>query len=144
MAEFDLNDPRDYNQACDYIQKGVENKWKVEIKRCIKKRTSEQRGYLHFLISYVALQYGCTAAYMKEVYLKQHACPHIFDTGKVDRGGNPIYRSESTLTSIEESNVIQNFRDWASIGGIETPDPEDRESIKFCKQQIERNQQYGV
>ena len=53
MAEFDLNDPRDYMQACDYIQKGVENKWKVEIKRCIKKRTSEQRGYLHFLTIWV-------------------------------------------------------------------------------------------
>lgn len=141
---FDLADPRDYMQVFDYIQKGVDNKWKIEVKRHVKGRTSEQRGYLHFLISYVAMRYGCTAAYMKEVYLKQYACPHIFDTGEKDRGGNNIYRSEASLSSVEESNVIQNFRDWAAIGGIETPEPDDRESIKYCKLEIERNQQFGV
>lgn len=142
MAVYDCKDPRDYMQAFDLVQKACNEGFSLEIKRHRKGRSSQQRKYLHFLIRYIAFEYGCTEIYMKEHYLKREICSSIFQTGKVDREGNPQYRSESSLSVTEEMSVINNLRQWASMGGIETPDPDDHVSLKFCEQQVEHNEQW--
>lgn len=140
MAIYDCKNPTDYMAAFDLVQKAVKEGVSLEIKKHRKGRTSQQRKYLHFLIRYIAYEYGCTEVYMKEHYLKREICSSIFKTGRCDREGNPQYRSESSLSVTEEMSVIHNLRVWASMGGIETPDPDDRRSRRFCEQQLEKNE----
>ncbi len=144
MAVYRPNDPRDYMEIMNMINDARDNDKELEIKKYRKSRTSNQRKYLHFLIRWVASEYGCTSTYMKEFYLKQVIAPFIFDTGNVDRAGNKVFRSESTLKVDEECNVIQCLRDWAALGNIETPDANDRMEILYCEKQIEKQTSFGI
>lgn len=139
---YDLNDPRDYLDACTVFEKACQEKRKIEIRSPRRVRTSQQNRFYHFMLRYFACQYGCTETEASEIYMKRQACPHIFERTIMNRFGNTIktYRSSSKLSSEEMSSAIRNFMAWSSIGGIEIPDPEDTQSIKFCEREIERNQ----
>ena len=139
---YDLNDPRQYLEATDHLQQAAAQRWIIEIKRWRKPRTNKQNNYLHFLCQYFASEYGCTTADAKEVYLKRHACPHIFAETVVNRHGQSITRFKSTadLNTSETSAAIRNFIDWAASGGIELPLPEDNAFIRHAEYEIDRNQ----
>lgn len=139
---YDLNDPRDYLDACKVFETACDKKSKIDIRRHSRERTSPQNRFYHFMLRYFALQYGCTETEASEIYMKRQACPQIFEQEKKNRFGNVIktYRSSADLSSSEMSSAIRNFMAWSSIGGIEIPDPEDRESIRWCEKEIERNQ----
>ena len=79
-------------------------------------KTPNQNAYLHVLMRIVASETGHTEEYVKQVYLKKYACPHIFrktetnnDTGEIDT----YYRSESSLSISEVWAVINDFIIWA-------------------------------
>lgn len=139
---YDLNDPRDYLEASKVFSDACEQKRKIELRRPRKSRSSSQNRYYHFMLRYFAVQYGCTETEASEIYMKRQACPMIFGRTKTNRLGREIqtYRSSADLSVEEMSSAIRNFRAWATIGGIEIPDPEDTASIRWCEREIERNE----
>ena len=139
---YNLNDPRDFLEASDFFNSACRDKIKIEMRHPKKTRTSPQNRFYHFMLRYFALQYGCTETEASEIYMKRQACPQIFEQTKINRFGNEIktYRSSADLSSSEMSSAIRNFMAWSSIGGIEIPDPDDQQSIKWCEREIERNQ----
>lgn len=138
---FDLNDPRDFLEASNVFEEACRKKCRIEIRSPRKRRTSPQNRFYHFMLQYFAVQYGCTETEASEIYMKRQACPQIFEQTKVNRFGNEIktYRSSADLSSSEMSSAIRNFMAWASIGGIEIPQPDDRAAIHFCQREIERS-----
>ena len=139
---FDMNDPRDYIQALDTVQKAVQDKARIEIRRPRTARSGRQNNYYHFMLRYFASEYGCTVNEASEIYMKRQACPHIFEREKTNRLGRRIktYRSSAELTVEEMSSAMRNFRAWAEMGGIQIPEPDDYAAIKYCERQIERNE----
>lgn len=139
---YDLNDPRQYLEATDHLQKAASLHWIVEIKRWMKPRTNKQNNYLHFLCQYFASEYGCTTADAKEVYLKRQACPHIFAETVTNKHGETItrYKSTAELNIAETSAAIRNFIDWAAVGGYELPMPDDKAFVRHAEYEIDKHQ----
>lgn len=140
---FDLNDPRQYLEATEYLQEAASKHWVVTLARKIKPKTTRQNNYLHFLCQYYATQYGCTASEAKEIHLKRYAAPGIFREYVENQKGVVIerYRSVATLSAAEISSAIRNFIDWAlSQGGIELPEPDDMAFRRHAEKEIERCQ----
>lgn len=163
---YDLNDPREYLQAKECLErmkekarpvvfevKTEDNKAldallqtatslhaEISINQPRRARTKPQNSYLHFLCQYFASEYGCTTAEAKEVYLKRQACPEIFQRYVINKQGKTIttYRSTADLTLDETSSAIRNFIAWAAIGEIDLPLPEDKPFIRFAENQISR------
>ena len=163
---YDLNDPREYLQAKEclermkgrgrpvrleietddfslldkLVQYSASLHLEIELNQKRRARTLPQNSYLHFLCAYFAAEYGCTMAEAKEVYLKRQACPEIFARHVTNKRGQVIttYRSMTDLTLDETSSAIRNFIAWAAIGEIELPLPEDKAFIRYATNEIQR------
>lgn len=163
---YDTNDPREYLQAkeclgrmkdrgrpvrievetddfnaLDSILQHISSlHLEVQINQKRRPKTLPQNSYLHFLCQYFASEYGCTTAEAKEVYLKRQACPEIFAHRIINKQGKCVttYRSTADLTIDETSSAIRNFIEWAAIGGIPLPLPEDKGFVRYAENEIER------
>jgi len=141
---IDCNDPNDVLELYNLIEEARKKGKKLKVVYDRKQHTDPQRKYLHFALQYFAHCYGCTLVEAKERHLKEYACPELFDSGKVDKGGHKVMRSTSELTDMEYSNAISNFRAYADINGIPVPAPDDRASIRYCEKEIEKTEMYGT
>lgn len=139
---YDLNDPREYMEACDAFQAAVDKKCKIEIRKPRKPRTTKQNSFYWFMLQYFACEYGCTTTEASLIYMKKEACPDIFERTVKNKYGKEFktYRSSADLTSAEMSSAIRNFTAWAAQGGIMIPDPDDHQAIRYCQHVIERNE----
>lgn len=141
---IDCNDPNDVMELYKLIEEARKKSKKLKVTYNRQQHTDPQRKYLHFALSYFAHCYGCTLIDAKEIHLKRYCCPEIFDSGKVDKGGNKVMRSTSELNDIEYSNVISNFIAYGEINGIPIPLPDDKTSIRYCEREIEKTEMYGT
>lgn len=140
MARFKVSDPREYLKALDFINLAKDNDFEIELDKYSPKRSGRQNRFLYFCLAYFAHCYGCTEVESKEIYLKQFACPQIFERRLVDAKGRSAtwYRSTADLSKEEMSQAIRNFRAYASINGIEIPEATDDISIRFCEQEMQQ------
>ena len=146
MTRYKPNDPRDYLAALDFINYAREQDMEIVLDTYSPPRSGKQNRYLYFCLAYFAHCYNCTEAEAKEIYFKRFACPHIFRVDLKDKDGNDIsyYRSTADLNTVEMSNVIRNFIDWAGCQGVEIPEPDDDKSVRYCEREIEKTQSYGT
>jgi hypothetical protein len=163
---YDLNDPREYIQAKECLERMKERgrpvrmmvesddfdaldlllqcaaslHMEIQVNQKRRPKTKPQNSYLHFLCQYFAAEYGCTSAEAKEVYLKRQACPEIFQRHVINKKGKTIttYRSTADLTLEETSSAIRNFIEWSTINGIPLPLPEDKGFVRYAENEIER------
>ena len=146
MARYRPNDPRDYLEILDFINRAKEQGFDVDLKKYYKARSNPQNRYLHLALGYFAHCYGCSLTEAKEIYFKKYACPDIFLVETTDKDGHPVsyYRSTASLNTVEMSNAITNFLAYASCNGIEIPAPNDELGIKYCERQVEKTKIYGT
>lgn len=144
MARYNPQDPRDFLAALDYVNLAKEQGFEITLDRYSPKRSGKQNRFLYFCLAWFAHSYGCTEIESKEIYLKQFACPQIFEVRHVDNQGRSAtyYRSTADLSKEEMAMAIRNFRAYASINGIEIPDANDDISIRWCEQQMQRTKQF--
>ena len=137
---YDLNDPRQYMDALDFIEHAKQNNIQISLENKKQQRTTQQNKYYWLILRYFGLQYGCTKT-EAEYYSKQICNPDIFCRKKKDKEDRIIYivRSTSQLTKQEMISAINNFSVWCSQRQIELPRPEDKEMLRYAEQQVERN-----
>ena len=137
---YDLNDPRQYMDALDFIEHAKQNNIQISLENKKQQRTTQQNKYYWLILRYFGLQYGCTKT-EAEYYFKQICTPDIFCRKKKDKEDRIIYivRSTSQLTKQEMISAINNFSVWCSQRQIELPRPEDKEMLRYAEQQVERN-----
>ena len=137
---YDLNDPRQYMDALDFIEHAKQNNIQISLENKKQQRTTQQNKYYWLILRYFGLQYGCTKT-EAEYYFKQICNPDIFCRKKKDKEDRIIYivRSTSQLTKQEMISAINNFSVWCSQRQIERPRPEDKEMLRYAEQQVERN-----
>ena len=144
MTRYRPNDPREYLAILDFLETAKRNDFEIVLDKYSPKRSGRQNNYLYFCLAYFAHCYGCTEIESKEIYLKQFACPQIFEVIHVDNKGRSAtyYRSTADLSKEEMSQAIRNFRAYASINGIEIPEANDDISIRYCEQEMQRTKNY--
>ena len=137
---YDLNDPRQYMDALDFIEHAKQNNIQISLENKKQQSTTQQNKYYWLILRYFGLQYGCTKT-EAEYYFKQICNPDIFCRKKKDKEDRIIYivRSTSQLTKQEMISAINNFSVWCSQRQIELPRPEDKEMLRYAEQQVERN-----
>lgn len=150
----DLSNPIERDQFRDHINKllshGVEHEqeskpYMVEVKVKRSMRSLSQNSYLHVLISFFALEYGCSTEEAKIDYYKRLCNRDLFVRHKRNKQGKEIstVRSSSELTTDEMSLSITRFRNWSSAeGGIYLPSADEHNYLTYCQQQIENNKDY--
>jgi hypothetical protein len=144
MTRYLPSDPRDYLAALDFLNLAKEQNIEVVLDRYSPKRSGQQNRYLYFCLAWFAHCYGCTEIEAKEIYLKQLACPQLFELRHVDRNGisATYYRSTADLSKDEMAMAIRNFRTYAEINGIEIPEASDNITIRYCEQQMQRTKHF--
>lgn len=144
MAKYRLNDPRDYMQALDAINRAKEGNYELEIGRPKRPRTTKQNAYYWLLIEYFACQYGCTKTEAAEHFFKEECNPDIFVRTGLDRNGNPYSYNLSTTEVDKEtmSSAIRNFIAWSQMRDILLPSEDDYIARSYCEREIERHRNY--
>lgn len=139
MATYNLNDPRQYMQALDFIEYAKQNNVLVTLEKKKESRTTQQNKYYWLVLKYFALQYGCTKT-EAECHFKQIVNPDIFMRSYKDKRGAPmkIIRSTSDLSKQEMISAINNFIVYCGQNQIHIPRPEDQEMIRYAELEIER------
>lgn len=136
MSVYNPNDPRDYLSFIKEFERLKQCKCLIEMKKFHPVATDKQQRYLQFMISYLALKLGDTFySMLREI--QRRVCPHIFYTDETDRQGKRKYKPLGTLNTAEASSVIRNVIDYASVRGIMIPEPEDDESVRICKRELD-------
>lgn len=143
---FDLSNPYTHERYREYTSKLLSDGATVEITRKRPARGMRQNAYLHLILGYFALQYGCSLDEVKVDFYKRTCNHDLFVREKT----NPVtgkkiryLRSTSTLTTAEMSLSIDRFRDWASAeGGIYLPSADDHKMMEFARAEIERAREY--
>lgn len=127
--------------AKKYIEQGV---W-VELKKPSEIRTNQQNKYLHLLIGFFALEYGCGFDEAKIDFFKRTANKQIFERELVNKKGCKVkyLRSTADLTTEEMALAITRFRDWSSaIAGIYLPSADEKSFLMHIQAEMERNKEY--
>lgn len=146
MARYKPTNPADYQEAITFINQAAVQGFEIELKRHTPKRSDPQNKYYHFICSYFAHKYNCTAYEAENVYMKQIAARRVFEKEATDHNGNKVtyFRSSADLDRSEMSYAINNFIAFAESNGIPIPYENDEDAIRYCERQIERTQSYGT
>lgn len=142
MTRYKPSDPRDMLAAMDFLNFAKEQNIEVVLDAYSPPRSGRQNRFLYFCLAYFAHCYGCTEVEAKEIYLKQFACPQIFERRHIDNKGRSAtyYRSTADLSKDEMQMAIRNFRTYAELNDIPIPDSSD--DIRRCEQEMQRTKHY--
>lgn len=140
MATYNLNDPRQYIQALDFIEYAKQNNMLVTLEKKKETRTTQQNKYYWLVLRYFGLQYGCTKT-EAEYHFKHIVNQDIFVLKYKDKRGAQmkITRSTADLSKQEMISAINNFLIYCDQNQIHIPRPEDQEMIRYAELEIERN-----
>ena len=148
MAIFILSDEFDCQKASvrfEYLKgKGAT----IEMTEKKPLRSDKQNRYLHLILGWFALEYGETAAYVKEEFFKRTANPDIFVYEHVNRKTGEVrtaLRSSANLDTREMAIAIERFRNWSSqTAGIYLPAPNEDKFLEQIMRDLEmyNNQLY--
>ena len=131
---YNPKDPMSRKAAYQTFSECMEGEEIFEITRKKVRRTLPQNSYLHLLLAYFALEYGCRKEYAKLEFYKKTVNPDIFVYPRYDRIKDCIVeeiRSSKELTKEEMSLSIERFKIWSvQEAGILLPDAEDKENIQ--------------
>ena len=103
-----------------------------------------QRGYLHLILSWYALEYGETLEYVKQEVFKKQVNKEIFKFDFVNRRTAEVrteYRSTESLDSREMTMAIERFRNFSMLqAGIYLPEPKDLVHLQEIEDEIKKHE----
>lgn len=144
--KYDLHHPASITEAELYFEKLKKQEKFIEIREIRKAMSQSQRGYLHILLTSVAIEYGETLEYVKQVIFKQWINPEIFHSQFANRKTGEIrenWRSTEDLDTKEMTTSIERLRNWASQNmGLYLPEPFEEEQLKALECEAERYAEY--
>ncbi|QYS85443.1 hypothetical protein JJC03_09350 [Flavobacterium oreochromis] len=136
----------DTQRALVKIRQLISQRKTFELTEKRPKRTLSQNNYLHLILSWYALEYGETLAYIKQEVFKKQINQDLFHTEFINRKTGEIrdsWRSSADLSTAELTQAIERFRNYsAKEAGIYLPEPSDLAYIKEIEIQIENNKLY--
>lgn len=141
---YDLNNELQREDFKKRVNELYQKKVIVELTRKFPPRTCPQNKYLHLILSWWAVYYGCSKKHAKEHFFKIHCNEDLFVRQQKAKDGTPYndIRSSSDLTTQEMTLAIQRFRDFCAYQGCYIPSPEEREYLLYVEREIEKQQEF--
>lgn len=145
MALYNPRNPFDmakFNEACKRLL-AQDNLICLKLHR--PRRTNQQNRYLHAILAYFAVEYGCSAEEAKIDFFKRTCNPELFITERIGRRGEKhrSLRSTADLTTSELTTAIERFRNYcASEMGLYIPSPDEHGHLRYIEQLISQNEEF--
>lgn len=142
---YDLHNPLDRERLKKRIGRLMDGESAiVELTEKKPQRSRAQNSYLHLLLGELALQTGNTIEWVKVEYYKKECNRDLFVTRRADKmlGTAEVLRSSADLTTDEMTLSIERLKKWASEGGIDLPDAEDRAWLDYIEKEITNNRMW--
>ena len=140
--KYRLSNPTEAGQALQYLSKLTGDGKLVEIKEVKPKRSMPQNNYLHSLLTIFGSHFGYTLDEAKLLY-KRDINPSIYVYEKEHRGKTFTFiRSSADLSRDEMARSIDKLKEWSKIGGLELPDAEDEDKLRYYENQAQATQHY--
>ena len=142
---YDLKNPFDREKYKEYSESLIKQRAIVELKRKRPNRSLSQNAYLHVILSYFGVEYGCSMDEVKLDFFKRLCNKTLFERTITNKQGKEIkiLRSSDDLDSMEMTTAIERFRNWSSaVAGIYLPSPDEDSFILHIQKEIERNKEF--
>lgn len=116
----------------------------VELTRKFPTRSNQQNRYLHLILSWWGIYYGCSKDYAKRHFFKWECNKDVFIATRIAKNGEQYdeFRSSADLTTEEMTLAIQRFRDFCAYQGCYIPSPDEHEYLLFIEREIAKNQEF--
>jgi hypothetical protein len=108
-------------------------------------RSLPQNRYLHLILGWFGLEYGCSLEFVKTEFFKRKCNGDIFVETVNDRllGNVNTLKSSAAIDTGLMTTAIERFRNWsASEAGIYLPEPNEDEFLKAIEQEINRHKNW--
>jgi len=135
---YDLKNDDEYEEAKNFIMANYARDKMVEIKVVRPTRSLKSNSYLHLLLQICANEWGYSLPEIKTIW-KRNISPNTFVYHKNDI---PFIRSSADLNDKEMSEAIEQLKRYSSENGLDLPDPEDEDKIRYYTNQIQTNERY--
>lgn len=140
-----------YNLADELDRERGQTKWNALLKKGAmvelteqRKRSLNQNAYLHVLLGVLAMEFGESIEYCKQMIFKRLINPQTFVQNVQDRfvGETQVIRSSRDLTAEEMNICIDRLKKWAYEQGVYLPDAGETEKIQIIEWQIAKLSRY--
>ena len=125
-------------EAFNYLTQLTGREAIVEVKRVSPGRSLQQNAYYHLLLGIFGLEFGWSIEEAKVLH-KREVSPTIF---VYEKNGVKFLRSSADLDSKEMSDSIEQLKKYSAEHGLELPDAEDDNKLRFYENMIEREGKY--
>lgn len=141
---YDLNNEFHREDFLKRVNELCTKKCIVELTRKSPQRTCQQNKYLHLIISWWAVHYGCSKDYAKRHFFKYICNGELFVVVRQSKDGTSYkeLRSSADLNTEEMTLAIQRFRDYCAYHGCYIPSPEEQQYLVFVEREIEKNKEF--
>jgi hypothetical protein len=140
---YNLKSEIDKTKARKRFSELIEKDTIIELKEK-RRRGSQQNRYLHLILGWYGLEYGCSMDYVKLEYFKKLVNKDLFIFQKEVKNGKTIeeIKSSADLDSVEMTEAIDCFRNWSSSdngGNIYLPSPNEQSFLDEIEVLISQN-----
>lgn len=142
---YDLKNPYDIGKFKDRVVELINQRAVVDLTKKNPNRSLSQNAYLHLILGFFAVEYGCSLDEVKLDFFKRKCNKEIFERRVTNKQGKEIttLRSSTDLDTMEMTTAIERFRNWSvSVAGIYLPSPNEDQFLIHVSQEIERNKAY--
>lgn len=142
---YDLKNPYDIGKFKDRVVELINQRAVVDLTKKNPNRSLSQNAYLHLILGFFAVEYGCSLDEVKLDFFKRKCNKEIFERRVTNKQGKEIttLRSSADLDTMEMTTAIERFRNWSvSVAGIYLPSPNEDQFLIYVSQEIERNKAY--
>ena len=141
---YDLDNPYQREEFKGRVNELYRQRKLVQLTCKTPPRTLSQNSYLHLIISWWGLHYGCSAEYAKRHFFKIACNSDIFVVEKAARDGERYkdLRSSASLDTGEMTLAIQRFRNYCASHGCYIPSPEEREYLLYVQRETGKNREF--
>lgn len=141
---YDLNNEYQREDFKRRVNELYEKKVVVELTRKFPTRSNQQNKYLHLILSWWAIHYGCTKEYSKRRFFKWECNREMFAKPQKSKTGEDFVdlRSSADLTTEEMTTAIQRFRDYCAFHGCYIPSPYEHEYLIYVEREISKNEEF--
>ena len=141
---YDLSNEFQREDFKQRVKELYQKKCIVELTRKSPQRSIQQNKYLHLILSWWAVHYGCSKEYSKQHFFKYVCNEELFLEERTAKDGTPYkeLRSSAALTTEEMTLAIQRFRDYCAYHGCYIPSPEEQQFLVFIEREVEKNKEF--
>lgn len=132
--KYSLDDPKQVEQACEYLNQLTRLGVMVDVKRVNVHRTLPQNAYFHLIITAYGLHFGWSVEEAKSEYKRINSSLYLYE-----KNGKKFVRSSADLDKDEFARSIDKFMRVSAEAGCPLPLAENADWLNQIQNEAEKN-----